>query len=107
MSPRDSRDMTLGELHAAIVPMKREPTEWPHLALCTYHSNGMAGEAGEVANVVKKMARDEVNLDDKMIDECGDVLFYMSRLLRERGYTLNDAANALLEKLAGMQGGAS
>jgi NTP pyrophosphatase (non-canonical NTP hydrolase) len=99
--------MTMVQLHDAIQPAKREPNEWPHLALLTYHSNGLAGEAGEVANVVKKMARDGVNLDDKMIDECGDVLFYMSRLLRARGYTLEDASNALLEKLAGMRGGAS
>lgn len=97
--------MTLKDLHDAILPAKREPDEWPYLALLVYHSNGLAGEAGEVANVVKKMARDGVNLDDKILSECGDVIFYMSRLLRARGYTLEDASNALLEKLAGMYRG--
>lgn len=92
--------LTLNALHSRIQPVKGEPALGGVL-MDLYQSNAMQGESGEVGNIVKKMVRDGETreLDDKMIDECGDVLFYMSRLLRRRGFTLEDAAIALLTKL--------
>lgn len=68
----------------------------------------MAGEAGEVANEVKKLVRsgdDGGRADEVIAEECGDVLFYMSRLLKQRGLCVEDAAHALLEKLSNMTKG--
>lgn len=97
--------MTLKELHAIAMPVKKEPAFFVGVTLDVYQSNAMVGEAGEVANVVKKMARDgeSADLDEKMISECGDVLFYMRQLLHRRGFTLDDAGIALVRKLREMQ----
>lgn len=46
---------------------------------------GLAGEAGELANVVKKHkfhGHDLSEVSDKVLDEAGDVLWYLSQLLR-------------------------
>ena len=97
----DTGELTLEQLHNEIEPVKGEPI-LGHSGMLLYQSNGMAGEAGEVANAVKKMIRDMADFhdgDEAVVSECGDVLFYMSRLLRLRGKTLEDAAFSLLAKL--------
>jgi phosphoribosyl-ATP pyrophosphohydrolase len=62
----------------------------------------LAGEAGEIANAEKKAVRDNlksgvVGLD--VLDECGDVLFYMRIELNRYGYTIEDAFDACAKKL--------
>jgi NTP pyrophosphatase (non-canonical NTP hydrolase) len=94
--------MTFEEFEARVVPMKREPEELGEAGMLLYQSNGMAGEAGEVANEVKKLVRDGDNgghADEVIKEEVGDTLFYAIRLLKRRGMTLEDAAEALLQKL--------
>lgn len=98
--------MTFEEFEKQIIPAKREPTEIGYAGMMLYQSNGMAGEAGEAANEVKKLIRagDPVGGSfDAVVEECGDQLFYMSRLLKMRGYRIEDAARALLAKLNGMR----
>lgn len=90
--------LTIAEFHDSIRPVKGEP-DLDEGGMLLYQSNAMCGEAGEVANNVKKIVRDGLDLDDEVLIECGDVLFYMSRLLKRRGFTLEDAAQALLDKL--------
>jgi NTP pyrophosphatase (non-canonical NTP hydrolase) len=71
----------------------------------SYATLGLAGEAGEIANQVKKVLRDD---DGKLTparrfkirDEMGDVLWYLSALGKEAGVTLEEAARNNLEKLA-------
>ena len=51
----------------------------------TYLALGAVGEAGELANQVKKMIRDDgseltIGRKAKLIDEMGDVLWYLSEL---------------------------
>lgn len=90
--------LTIFEFHNSINPVKGEP-DLDEGGMLLYQSNALCGEAGEVANNVKKIVRDGRDLDGEVVIECGDVLFYMSRLLKMRGFTLEDAAQALLDKL--------
>ena len=69
-----------------------------------YPTLGLVGEAGEVADKVKKILRDKKGLfDEKSKDEIklelGDVLWYISQLASELGYELDDVANSNLQKL--------
>ena len=69
-----------------------------------YPTLGLVGEAGEVADKVKKILRDNKGFfDDKSKDaikfELGDVLWYISQLSSELGYELEDVANSNLQKL--------
>nr|AIW56775.1 nucleotide pyrophosphohydrolase domain protein [uncultured virus] len=65
-----------------------------------YPALGLAGEAGEVANKVKKLLRDSTKLDRSAIaDELGDVLWYISALCRDLNIDMGDVAKRNLEKL--------
>ena len=69
-----------------------------------YPTLGLVGEAGEVADKVKKILRDKRGIFDKdskdaIKFELGDVLWYVSQLASELGYELEDVANANLQKL--------
>ena len=55
------------------------PDEDPTLAIA-YLSLGLCGEAGEVANKIKKFIRDGTNSYDDLADELGDVLWYIAVL---------------------------
>src|SRR5881628_3309984 len=81
----------------ALYPRRMENLEYPTL--------GLAGEAGEVANIVKKIQRDHggVITDEtrgKLKDELGDVLWYISACADELGLTLREIAAYNVDKLA-------
>lgn len=81
----------------ALYPRRLQNLEYPTL--------GLAGEAGEVANIVKKIQRDHggVITDEtraKLKDELGDVLWYISACADELGLTLNEIAEYNVQKLA-------
>lgn len=70
-----------------------------------YATLGLAGEAGEVANIVKKIQRDHAGVitDEicrKLKDELGDVLWYISACADELGLTLDEVAEFNVRKLA-------
>lgn len=72
----------------------------------SYVTLGLTGEAGEIANKVKKIMRDDEGIvtDAKRLAiaaELGDVLWYLSQLARELGVSLADLADENLSKLAG------
>jgi NTP pyrophosphatase (non-canonical NTP hydrolase) len=74
------------------------PTEYNVL----YPTLGLAGEAGEVADKVKKLVRDgEPHLfyKDDIAKELGDVLWYVAILARDLGYSLEEVAQKNLDKL--------
>ena len=69
-----------------------------------YAALGLAGEAGEICNKIKKIDRDKKGLitDDERDDmkkELGDVLWYMSALASEFGISLDEIAKKNIEKL--------
>lgn len=69
-----------------------------------YQTLGLAGEAGEVAEKIKKVIRDEGGIvsEDKKDDikkELGDVLWYLAQIASELGLSLDDVARTNIEKL--------
>jgi NTP pyrophosphatase (non-canonical NTP hydrolase) len=69
-----------------------------------YPTLGLAGEAGEVAEKVKKMIRDDDGIlhderRDAIAKELGDVLWYVAQVATEAGLELVAIAAANLEKL--------
>jgi len=70
-----------------------------------YFGLGLAGEAGEVAEKLKKVIRnysgDVSKLDlDEFKKELGDVLWYLSMLSTQFGMSLEDVAETNLKKLS-------
>ena len=69
----------------------------------TYPAMGLTGEAGELANKVKKLMRGDTNRDE-LIDgikaEMGDILWYLSALADDIGVNLSDVASDNIAKLA-------
>lgn len=85
----------------ALYPKRLSNLEYPTL--------GLAGEAGEVANIVKKIQRDfggEITeeIRAKLKDELGDVLWYISACADELGLTLTEIAEFNVGKLAKRHG---
>ena len=82
-----------------------ETVVYPEHVGLAYTSLGLAGEAGEIANKVKKVYRDNDGeltrqAQADLMDELGDVLWYVAALATEIGYDLDDVAAHNLEKLA-------
>ena len=62
---------------------------------------GISGEAGELVDAVKKHWVYGKPLDtENVLEECGDVLFYVAALLNECGFSLMDAMEYNEAKLA-------
>jgi NTP pyrophosphatase (non-canonical NTP hydrolase) len=69
-----------------------------------YRTLGMVGEAGEVAEKVKKIIRDKegvITEEDKqeIVKEMGDVLWYLQALADALDVSLEDVAQANIDKL--------
>ena len=83
----------------------RETAKYPNLGSNNiYPTLGLVGEAGEVAEKVKKVLRDKNGFFDEesknaIKKELGDVLWYISNLCTELNFNLNDVAKLNLEKL--------
>lgn len=69
---------------------------------------GLNGEAGEVAEKLKKIVRDKngiISDEDKkeLGKELGDVLWYLAVFAKDLGFSLDDIAHTNLAKLADRQ----
>ena len=72
-------------------------TDYDQLRNAAY---GLNGEAGEVIDLLKKYEFQGHDLpDEKLIDECGDVLWYCALLADALGFTLEQVMNRNIDKL--------
>lgn len=98
----ENEEMTLNAyqsaaLETAIYP---DPIVYPTL--------GLNGEAGEVADKVKKVLRDGSSkftgeIKEAIMYEVGDVLWYVATLSHDLGYTLEEVAERNYDKLKSRQ----
>ena len=80
----------------------KETALYPVNAKIVYPALGLAGEAGEVADKVKKTIRDGRNdaaYYNEIAKELGDVLWYCAILADDLGYSLQQVADMHIYKL--------
>lgn len=80
----------------------RETAIYPEESKVVYPALGLAGEAGEVADKVKKIIRDgrtDSLYKNEIAKEIGDVLWYCAVLADDLGYTLQQVAEMNIHKL--------
>lgn len=82
---------------------------YPRDAAVLYTALGLSGEAGEVANQVKKILRDDgfILTDErkaKIRKEMGGVMWYVAALCTELKLNLGDVCRENIEILASRQG---
>ena len=92
---KDMYEMTFEEYQieaekTAIYPKEHE---------IVYPALGLAGEAGEVANKVKKMLRDNNFKREDVAAEVGDCLWYIAALCRDLNFDMGYIARCNLDKL--------
>ena len=109
----EMKDLTLNGYQKLALETAVYPVEYKIL----YPSLGLNGEAGEVADKVKKVLRDsEVILRDgsgaivipdekrkELAKEVGDVLWYVATMAYDLGYTLEEIATMNYQKLKSRQ----
>lgn len=79
---------------------------YPEKMRVIYPALGLTGEAGEIAEKIKKWIRDEdfangmsVERREAILLELGDPLWYITSLADDLGYTLQDVVDANVNKL--------
>jgi NTP pyrophosphatase (non-canonical NTP hydrolase) len=85
----------------------RETAVYPERYRILYPAMGLAREAGEALEKVKKAARKsgetdriEAHLDiDGLVAELGDVLWYVASVAHDLGYSMEHVARLNLDKL--------
>jgi NTP pyrophosphatase (non-canonical NTP hydrolase) len=94
--------MNFDEYQKAIESFAVYPRE-AELTAISYLTLGLNGEAGEVAEQVKKAIRNDGNITDerraKILDEIGDVLWYVSRIAAEFDVSMSEVAEQNVIKL--------
>ena len=86
----------------------RKTAIYPDSSKIIYPALGLAGEAGETCDKIKKVIRDHqghFNPEEsiKIADELGDVMWYVANLAHDLGYNLEDIAKQNIQKLESRQ----
>lgn len=92
--------MTTNEYQKAAL----ETAFYPKNVAVMYLALAINGEAGEIAEKVKKLYRDkggvgDMNFAKSVAKELGDVLWYISVMANELGFTLDEIAQMNIEKI--------
>lgn len=111
----DSSDMTFEEYQNMVIDipmtfnMYQQGTRWTasypeNMPTDVYLSMGVAGETGELVEVVKKLHRNNngvmtPEIKEKLIKEAGDVLYYLSALMLSHDIDMEDVAKTNQLKL--------
>ena len=85
-----------------------ETAIYPEAVKVSYPTLGLAGEAGEVANQIKKIHRDDGGKPSKkriqdVAHELGDLLWYIAALCTDLGLNMGDVAADNIDMLASRQ----
>lgn len=89
--------MTPDEYKNKVMRTANSNTEYPRIINGVL---GLAGEAGECADIVKKHIFQGHELDkEKLLEEIGDVLWYCAYCSAELGTYLEDVMNSNIQKL--------
>lgn len=100
---RGGNPLTLDEYQEAARATAVYPTGDATIPPGMYPALGLAGEAGEVAEKIKKYWRDGLDFVETqraLVKELGDVLWYVSQLARDWDISLEYVAEQNLAKLA-------
>ena len=82
--------------------LARSTAVYPEEHKVVYPALGLCGEAGEVADKIKKTVRGDTPLDEvtgNIAMELGDVLWYVATLADDLGIPLEDIAHWNVDKL--------
>jgi NTP pyrophosphatase (non-canonical NTP hydrolase) len=97
---RTTEIMTFGDYQDAARRTARADREWE--TRVSVAGLGLAGESGEVAELIKKLVghgADEQKTREKVLDELGDVLWYVAEVASTFGLPLSSVAAHNVDKL--------
>lgn len=100
MTSNTKRKMTLDEYKELARRSWTRSTAWSTEDQILLAAMGLAGESGEVVDYFKKVLFHDHELDyDKLIDETGDVLWYVAAMALALDVSLEEIAEKNIEKL--------
>ena len=86
-------------IEATYKDFTRKTARYPKRREKEYLMLGLMNEAGEVGGAYKKEIRDRVDNTDLIIDELGDVLWYLTRLCDVYGVEISELMVNNMDKL--------
>ncbi len=86
-------------IEATYKDFTRRTAKYPKRREKEYLMLGLMNEAGEVGGAYKKEIRDRVDNTDLIIDELGDVLWYLTRLCDVYGVEISELMVNNMDKL--------
>ncbi len=88
-------------IEATYMDFTRRTARYPKRREKEYLMLGLMNEAGEVGGAFKKEIRDHVDNTDLIIDEMGDVLWYLTRLCDVYDLKISELMVNNIDKLLG------
>jgi len=86
-------------IEATYTEFTRKTAKYPKRREKEYLMLGLMNEAGEVGGAFKKEIRDRIDNTELIIDEMGDVLWYLTRLCDVYGVKLSELMVNNMDKL--------
>tara|TARA_Y100001951_G_C11204811_1_gene219299 strand:+ start:123 stop:461 length:339 start_codon:yes stop_codon:yes gene_type:complete len=86
-------------IEASYMDFTRRTAKYPSDKEKEYLMIGLMNEAGEVGGAFKKEIRDNINNKDLIVDEMGDVLWYLTRLCDVYNVKLSELMVINMDKL--------